>query len=116
MTLADEFRQSQLDVCAELIRDTPYRPTRFLHEIGQHTGDEAVEFTCRLIMQPVISSSGFRRMLALDRATQTIEYQVLLEQWRPLFGERPDDVLDMARWRLTHHGVTPPDAVVAQRR
>ena len=29
MSLADEFRQAQLDVCAELRRDTPYNPSRF---------------------------------------------------------------------------------------
>ena len=111
MTLADDFRQSQLDVCTELIRDTPYRPARFLHEIGQRTGEGTVDFTCQLIVQPVVSSSGFRRMIDLGRPTQTIEHQVLLDHWRPLFADRPD-VLEMARWRLEHHGVTPPDTVV----
>lgn len=58
MSLADEFRQAQLDVCAELRRETPYNPNRFEQGIRDATGDQAVAFTRRLVVNGGLGATG----------------------------------------------------------
>ncbi|WP_226353759.1 hypothetical protein [Pseudonocardia sp. ICBG601] len=107
MTLADEFRAAQLAFCEELRdSDDGYTPTRFEPIVRAGTGDDAVAFATRLVEHaPEDGTAGFRRMLQIGRGQQTLEYQVLLERWRPLFDRR---TLDVARWRLQQNGIAPP--------
>lgn len=97
MSLADEFRQAQLDVCAELRRNTPYNPSRFEQGIRDATGDQAVAFTRRLIVNGGLGATGFWRMRKLGRQHQTIEAQVVDPHWAELFDQA---TIDAAQWRL----------------
>lgn len=97
MSLADEFRQTQLDVCAELRRDTSYNPSRFEQSVRDTDGAGAVAFTRRLIVTGGEGASGYRRMCELGRKHQTIEAQVVDPHWAELFDR---DTIAAARWRL----------------
>lgn len=75
VSLADEFRQAQLDVCAELRRDTPYNPSRFEQGIRDGTGDQAVAFTRHLVVNDGEGATGFWRMRKLGRKHQTTRHR-----------------------------------------
>lgn len=105
VSLADEFRQAQLDICAELRRDTPYNPSRFEQAVRATDGPGAVAFTRRLIVTGGEGASGYRRMCELDRKHQTIEAQVVEPYWAQLFDR---DTIAAAQWRLDLPDPTRP--------
>lgn len=97
MSLADEFRQAQLDVCAELRKETSYSPSRFEQGIRDSTGDQAVAFTRHLVVNGGEGATGFWRMRKLGRKHQTIEAQVVDPHWSELFDIQ---TIGAAQWRL----------------
>lgn len=110
LDLAEEFRAAQLDFCAELRRTTDYNPSRFEQQVRARDGEGAVRFTRDLIVRgPVEGSLGYQHMVRIGRAHQTVEYQVLLPRWRPLFDRA---VREAALFRLRYTGVAVPDELV----
>lgn len=101
--LAERFRAAQLETCAVVSAETPYRPNWFESQVRAADGPGAVEYTERLVVNPE-AQTGFWRLVELRRERQTIEHMVLDPTWAPLFLDRHrrdrSGALAAAAWRL----------------
>ena len=77
-------------------------PTIWINMI-QNLG--AAEAARRLLVSGEIQD-GFERLITIGHPEWTIEWEVLNEEWRPLFSEQ---LRAAARWRLRQAGATPPN-------
>jgi hypothetical protein len=67
-----------------------------------HVG--AAEAARRLVVSGDIQT-GFGRLVQAGRPELTIEWEILNQQWDPLFS---DQHREAARWRLRQAGIRPP--------
>lgn len=107
--LAEAFRTALLDWCISMHRSGEgYYPTRFGPAVRDRTGPQVVAFAVDLISTaPMEGTSGFRRMVELDRGGETLEHVILREPWRALFSDR---IRQAAAFRLDSYGIEHPPA------
>lgn len=79
------------------VKETGYRPTRFLQMIGEHGGLE----TAKALLRSATESDGFRELWERQRLDLTAETLVLMPKYEELFT---GDERSMARRRLEEYG------------
>jgi hypothetical protein len=95
-----EFHQEMERLCARVMRETSYKPTRMLTMIQQMGGVEAA----RKIAGSANPSEGFIALWELGRLDLTVEQLVLRDEFVGLF---PEHLVEVAEAKLRQAGVEP---------
>jgi hypothetical protein len=103
--LERQFTSAMLDIYQTTIRETKYRPHRFL----QMVSDQGGLATAQQLLQAPAVSDGFTRLYEEHRLDLTVEALILRPEWQSLFTEAERA---RALQRLRQYNYEPPIAPV----